>query len=368
VVVVSAMGRVGEPYATDTLIGLAKHVNPELDLAVPSRELDLLISCGEVISTVVMVQALASVGVPATALTGGQAGIITDAAHGEASILGINPVPIRSRLSQGLVVVVAGFQGMTEAGDVTTLGRGGSDTTATALGAGLDAEFVEIYTDVEGVMTVDPRLVPDAKMLSTMSYEELCELAHAGAKVVHPRAVEIARDRKIPVRVRSTFSDAAGTLVVGDDQKRVITGIAHMAGLSKIDVALAKAWTAAHKVGVLRTLADAGINIDFVSAATDGLSFTVAALAAETAVSLLCEAGFAAFATPGCAKVTMVGVGMQAVPGVALAMLEALEKAGVAVLQTVDSEITMSCLVLEADMQKAVRALHDAFGLARAQG
>lgn len=363
VVVVSAMGRIGEPYATDTLIKLAKNVSSENP--VKARELDLLVSCGEIISTVVMVQTLEKEGIHATALTGGQAGIITDASHGEAQILGINPEPILSRLAAGESVVVAGFQGMTEFGDITTLGRGGSDTTATALGAALEAELVEIYTDVEGVMTVDPRIVPEAKMLKVMSYEEICELAHAGAKVVHPRAVEIARDKRIPVKVKSTFSDDDGTLILGDDQSRVITGIAHMPGLTRLSVFFRNGASAASdKVVVLKSLADADISIDFVNTSRETINFTVKRDVADKAGTLLTEQGFHTETTPGCAKVTLVGMGMQQEVGVVYKVMDVLAKAEVPVLQTVDSEITISCLVHESDMERSIRTLHDAFGLA----
>ncbi|HWJ03898.1 MAG TPA: aspartate kinase, partial [Verrucomicrobiae bacterium] len=234
VVVVSAIGRTGDPYATDTFLNLVKGIYSD----VPKREIDILMSCGEVISGVVMVSTLIGLGHDAVLLTGAQAGILTTNNFGDARIVRIEPKAILENLAEGKVVVVTGFQGITENGEITTLGRGGSDTTASALGVALDAEAIDIYTDVEGIMTADPRIVDDAKILDVITYNEICQLAHQGAKVIHPRAVEIAMQKNIPLRVKSTFSDAPGTLVtnqldsdfleLGTDitGDRLITGIA----------------------------------------------------------------------------------------------------------------------------------------------
>jgi aspartate kinase len=222
VVVVSAIGRQGAPYATDTLVGTLKNVDP----AVPpsSREMDLMMACGEIISTVVMAQTLRAMGFDTVALTGGQAGIATDYDFGNARILSIDPSYVVRMLEAGKLVLVAGFQGVTQHGAVTTLGRGGSDTTASALGAALkpyaDEVGVEIYTDVDGVKTADPRLVSDARTLSCASYEEVAEMAHMGAKVVHPRAAEIANQYDLPLWVKSTFIEAPGTLIASRDALR----------------------------------------------------------------------------------------------------------------------------------------------------
>src|SRR5690606_29009876 len=209
IVVVSALGRRGDPYATDTLLGLVRAEQAGL----PARELDLLLACGEQIAAVVVAAVLGQHGVDAPALTGGQAGIVTDAHFGDARILRVDPEPLRRRLERGQVPVVAGFQGVTEHGDITTPGRGGRDTTAAALAAALGAGAVEIYTDVEGVYTADPRLVPDARTMLTATYDEVAQMAVEGARVIHPRAIEIAMRANVPVRVRSTVSDAPGTLI-----------------------------------------------------------------------------------------------------------------------------------------------------------
>lgn len=194
VVVVSAIGRAGDPYATDTLIKLASNIYSEM----PKREMDMLMSCGEIISGTVLASTLQSAGIDAVLMTGGQAGIITNDHFGNARIIRVEPEKIFQRLNQGQVVVVSGFQGMTEDGQVTTLGRGGSDTSAAAIGVALNAEAIDIYTDVEGIMTADPRIVEDAKILDVVTYNDICHLAHQGAKVIHPRAVEIAMQKTYP--------------------------------------------------------------------------------------------------------------------------------------------------------------------------
>jgi aspartate kinase len=200
VVVVSAMGRKGEPYATDTLLGLIKDIHENAD----PREQDLIMSCGEVISTVIMTETLRKMGCDAVGLTGGQAGIITDESFGNTRIVEVHPQRVMDYLKLGKVVVVAGFQGISKSGEITTLGRGGSDTTAAALAVALGAEAVEIYTDVEGVMTADPKMVPEARPLTVVSYSEIVEMAHLGAKVVHPRAVEIAMEGGVPIRIKAS--------------------------------------------------------------------------------------------------------------------------------------------------------------------
>ncbi|HWI55072.1 MAG TPA: aspartate kinase [Desulfobacteria bacterium] len=362
VVVVSAMGRRGEPYATDTLIDLVKSVHNEIE----PRELDLLVSCGEIISTVVMATSLKSQGHAAVALTGGQAGICTDGNHGSAQILNIDPAPIKKYLAQGKIVIVAGFQGMDEDGSITTLGRGGSDTTATALGAALDAEVVEIYTDVDGVMTTDPRLVPDALIMKDISYKEICEMAHQGAKVIHPRAVEAAMEGKVPIKIKNTFSDAEGTLIAENVEERVITGLAHLANLSQVKVGpLAGDAIQLAKVQVLKTMAEARISIDMIGVAPNSIFFIINADDTVKANKILQEAGYNAVIDTGCAKLSVIGSGMVGRPGVMADVMESLHKAGVTVLQTSDSDITISFLIKEADLSKAIQMLHSSFCLGK---
>ncbi|AVX32151.1 aspartate kinase [Carboxydocella thermautotrophica] len=361
VVVVSAMGRKGAPYATDTLISLVKEINPEVN----PRELDLLISCGEIISTVVMAHTLNSMGHPAIALTGGQAGIKTDANFGNAQILEVDPMPILRQVMDDKIVVVAGFQGIAPDGSITTLGRGGSDTTATALGAALQAEVVEIYTDVDGVMTVDPRVEPEAKILEEISYREVCEMAYQGAKVIHPRAVEVAMSRQVPIRIKNTFSDAKGTLISQSAAERVITGIAHLTGLSQVRVLSSRDgqqnWQLV-RVKLFRVLAEKGISVDVISVLPDGVYFTVSQADGFKACQYLHEAGFACELVENCAKVSVIGAGMQGVPGVMAEIMETLYSAGIDILQTSDSDITISFLVPESQLKEAVHVLHRKLG------
>ncbi len=370
VVVVSAMGRRGDPYATDTLLELARGVHPRL----AEREQDLLMVCGEIISAVVFVQELRARGIQSVALTGGQAGIVTDGQFGDARILRVDPAPLRRLLERGLVPVVAGFQGMTEDGrEFTTLGRGGSDTTAAALGVALRAEVVEIYTDVDGIKTADPRLVPEARTLSTATYDEIVQMAHEGARVVHPRAVELAMRGNVPLRIRSTFSDDPGTLItrhwevdqVWPDlrQSRAVTGITHIPGLTQITLHADAEDDQALNVRLFRSLADRGISVDMINVSPRRKSFVVRDERAGEARAALEELGLEPELRPGCAKVTVVGAGMHGVPGVMARVVEALKAAGVSILLTVDSHMTISCLVDGDDVGRAVRALHEHFGL-----
>ncbi len=369
VVVVSAMGRLGEPYATDTLIQLANTASTDL----APREMDLLLSCGEIISSVVMAGTLKSVGLPATVLTGGQAGIQTDDSFGSAHILKVDPAPVLQRLRQGQVLVVPGFQGVTSSGDVTTLGRGGSDTTAAALGGALQAEVVEIYTDVDGVMTADPRLVPEARTLSVTTYDEIAQMAHYGAKVVHPRAVEIAMQQRVPLRIRSTFDDGLGTLITysleaaGTSWSELftdnpVTGVTHVGGLAQVTIRISEQ---ERTRPVFRSLASGGISVDLINVSPEAKTFCIEERRANRAEEILKELGLEPVIRTGCAKVSVVGSGMRGRPGVMATVAEALSTAGVAILQTADSHVTISCLVAASDLQTAVQALHDAFRLGR---
>ena len=368
VVVVSAMGRAGDPYATDTLLGLAEAVGPRTN----PRELDLVAMCGEIISSVVMVNTLRARGIEACAFTGAQAGIFTDHNHTAAGIVRLNPSRIVQALEGGKVAVVAGFQGITEDGEVTTLGRGGSDTTAAALGVALRAEVIEIYTDVEGVKTADPRIVPEAKTIDQITYHEISQMAHEGAKVVHPTAVEIAMSKNIPLRVRSTFSTSPGTLISSAPREeaawpelhptKVITGVTHMPGVAQIRVDTPSG-DYAEELRIFTALADAGVSVDLINVSPERKSFIVKEDSADRARAVLADLGFQVVLKRGCAKVSVVGAGMRGVPGVMANVVKGLVKAGVRILQTSDSHLTISCLVEQADMEKAVRALHEQFGL-----
>jgi aspartate kinase len=368
VVVVSAMGRTGDPYATDTLINLAREVFKQ----VRPRELDLLMACGEIISTVVMVQTLKSHDIEAMAFTGGQAGIITDHQFNNARIIEIKTDNLRQCLEEDRIAVVAGFQGITSDGEVTTLGRGGSDTTAAALGVALNAEVVEIFTDVDGVMTADPRLVPQAKALTAMTYNEVCEMAHLGAKVVHPRAVEIAMEGRIPLRIRSTFSDFTGTLITdaisihrteikGD---KVVTGLAHMGEMAFVKIRSGDDLNdTGRMLEIFRWMAEAGISVDMIQASPHEVGFIIKEDLVERAADVLQPLPLDLKISAGFAKVAIVGTGMRGVPGVMARMVQGLQKQRIAIYHSADSHTNIACLVKQEEMSKALQALHDEFGL-----
>lgn len=368
VVVVSAMGRSGDPYATDTLLSLIGGFRN----AVSKRELDLLLSCGEVISSVVFTNMLLQNGIKATAFTGAQAGFRTNNDHTNAKIIDMNCERLIEELNYYDVVVVAGFQGAAKNGDTTTIGRGGSDTSAAALGAALQAEWVDIFTDVEGIMTADPRIAENARPLSVITYNEVCNLAYQGAKVIHPRAVEIAMQAKVPIRIRSTYSDSPGTLVTsanrnkrGSDIKdRTVTGIAHLAPVTQIKV-LAKKGQYDLQTEVFKSMANESISVDFINISPNGVMYTVTEELSDKAENILRNLGYEPELERNCAKVSVVGAAIAGVPGVTAKIVTALSEKGIRILQSADSHTTIWVLVKESDLSLAVNALHDAFELDR---
>ncbi|WP_159884297.1 aspartate kinase [Paenibacillus puerhi] len=366
VIVVSAMGRKGEPYATDTLLDWISRNGDRL----PARERDMLLGCGELISAATLCSLLEAEGIPSAVLTGAQAGIMTNDDFGNAQILSINPRRVIELLEQRRAVIVAGFQGVCKNGDMTTLGRGGSDTSATALGAALKAELVDIFTDVNGILTADPRIVQDAKPLEVISYAEICNMAHLGAKVIHPRAVEMAMQAGIPVRVRSTFSKSPGTLVThpasakgsGAILDRFVTGIAHVAGISQIRVAAPEV-AYDLQLRVFKAMAQERISVDFINVTPSGVTYTVFDHEADRAMSALAGLGLPPVVSSGCAKVSIIGGGMNGVPGIMAMIVEALTDQDIHILQSADSNATIWVLVEGKDMAEAVRALHRTFNL-----
>ncbi len=367
VVVVSAMGRRGQPYATDTLLDLIAENGGRL----ADREKDLLLCCGEMISAAALCCMLQSAGIDAVALTGAQAGIETTNVHGDAKITSIRTERLLSLLRDGKIAVVTGFQGAAPNGDMTTLGRGGSDTSAAALGAALKAEYVDIFTDVDGVLTADPRIVSDAKPLDRVTYVEICNMANNGAKVIHPRAVEVAMEANIPIRIRSTFSNSSGTLVTGPAvqeqstdwiRDRLIAGIAHYTNVSQIQVhAMDGQYDL--QLRVFKAMAQHGISIDLINVNPSGVAYTVFTHEAERAASLLRELGMEPRIVSDCAKISVIGGGMNGVPGVMASIVEALTEEDVGILQSADSNTTIWMLVRSKDTVKAVNALHRKFQL-----
>lgn len=367
VVVVSAMGRRGEPYATDTLLDWISHNGD----ALPQRERDMLLCCGEMIAAATLCSLLEAQSIPAAVLNGAQAGIITDDRFGDASILSVQPARILELLEQGKVVIVTGFQGRTQQYEYTTLGRGGSDTSATALGAALRAEMVDIYTDVDGILTADPKIAPDARPLARVSFAEICNMANNGAKVIHPRAVEVAMQANMPVRVRSTFTDNEGTLVVSADTAspppgevldRYVTGIAHVPGITQIRVADREGRYDVH-LHVFKAMAMERISVDFINVNPANVAYTVFDREAERAVRVIEELGYYPQTLPGCAKISVIGGGMNGVPGIMARIVEALTEQDIAILQSADSNATIWLLVRGVDLVRAVRTLHAAFQL-----
>lgn len=365
VVVVSAMGRKGDPYATDSLLELVRHNGN----CIPARERDMLLHCGEIISAAVLCSLLEAENVPSVVLTGAQAGIRTNERFGDARIESIQPSRIVQSLSEGKVVIVPGFQGETAHGDVTTLGRGGSDTTATALGSALRAECVDIFTDVNGVFTADPRIVAKAKPIHKVTYAEICNMAYQGAKVIHPRAVEIAMEANIPIRVRSTFSDDDGTLVTKADEfelsdrrlkDRFVTGIAHVAPVTQIKVA-AQEGQYDLSLNVFKAMALHQISVDFINVNFSGVTYTVFHHETERALRVLNQMGYSPEVVTGCAKVSVIGGGMNGVPGIMAKIVESLTENDIPILQSADSTATIWVLVKESDMIKAIQSLHHSF-------
>jgi aspartate kinase len=370
VVVVSAMGD-----TTDDLIALATEITDEPD----PRELDLLLATGEHMSGTLVAMALHALGLPAISLTGAQAGIRTDASHGRARIANVDPLRVHQELERGRVVIVAGFQGATDesmfTGEVTTLGRGGSDTTAVALAARLAAERCEIYTDVEGIYTADPRIVPDARLLPVIGYEEMLELAIQGAQVMQTRAVELGWVNGVEIAVRSTFSDNPGTLIKEDrdvEQRNKVRGLATDRNVAKLTLVAVP-----DRPGVARAvfspLAEAGINVDMIvqnishAGATD-LSFTLnstdLAQARRVLEPVVAELGAQELATDAdVAKVSIVGTGIQNAPGYAARMFGALAEAGINIEMISTSDIRITCIIEESEVERAARALHAAFQL-----
>ncbi|MBF6168947.1 aspartate kinase [Streptomyces gardneri] len=371
VVVCSAMGD-----TTDELLDLAQQVAP----SPPAREMDMLLTSGERISNALVAMAIHSLGAEARSFTGSQAGVITTGAHGNAKIIDVTPGRVRAALDEGLVVLVAGFQGVSQdSRDVTTLGRGGSDTTAVALAAALQADVCEIYTDVDGVFTADPRIVPDAQRLEQVSYEEMLELAACGAKVLMLRCVEYARRYNVPVHVRSSYTDKQGTYVYGSMEEipleqAILTGVAHDRSEAKVTV-VGLPDEPGYAAKVFRAVADAEINIDMVlqniskveTGKTD-ITFTLPKTEGARAVEMLTkrqsEIGFSqVLYDDHIGKVSLVGAGMKSHPGVTATFCEALAEAGVNIDLISTSEIRISVLVKDTELDEAVQVLHKAFDL-----
>ena len=366
VAVVSAMGK-----STDDLLRLAREVSS----VAPPREMDMLLTAGERISMSLLCMALADLGIPAASFTGSQAGIITDTDHTRAKILEVRPDRLKASIAEGVVPVVAGFQGVSTEKDITTLGRGGSDVTAVALAAALGADVCEIYTDVTGVFSADPRVVPTARRLSHVSSEEMLEMAATGGRVLMLRSVEFARNHGVPLHVRSSFTWEPGTWVSEEDssmEQAIVSAVTHDASEAKVTVA-----GVPDRPGIaarlFRALADRGINVDMIvqntaANGTTDISFTVPRvdLAASVAAAedLRDELGFAGVTSDATiARLSVIGAGMKSYPGVTATMFETLATMGINIEMISTSSIRISCVVDESVVEDAMRALHAAFEL-----
>ncbi|MDD2502436.1 MAG: aspartate kinase [Clostridia bacterium] len=367
VVVVSAMGRKGEPYATDTLIEFLQAVYENTH----PRDMDIAMSMGEIMSSVVIANTLRSKGYDSIALTGWQAGIITDTNFGNAEILDVKPSFLLNALEQGKIPVVAGFQGAAKTGEITTLGRGGSDITAVTLGEALNAELIEIYTDVDGIMTADPRIVSNAVTISHISYTEIFQIADQGARVIHPKAVEIAMRSGIPVLIKNSMTDSPGTIISTpavrkqDIQiyrpERVITSVAHVTGRTQISIDTKRGIEEQNEV--LHCLADNNISIDIINIFPEKMIFTIEGNITDKALQVLNVVAKPSRVLMNCSKISAVGERMRGVPGVMSRIILAMRSKQIEVLQTSDSHSTISCLVKGEDTVPAVLALHEEFKL-----
>lgn len=368
VIVVSAMGRKGAPYATDTLIQLCKQVNED----VSKRELDLIMSCGEIISGTLLVNILKSKKINSILLTGAQAGIITNGKYGDSSVIDVNPCRIKEELQKNKVVVVTGFQGITENGEVTTLGRGGSDTSAVIVGAGLDAEIVEIYTDVDGIMTADPRIEPNAKVIDHINYEEVFQMAEKGAKVIHPRAVEIAKNNNIVLKIKNTLNPGDGTSIGSylsreidgymSMNKDLMTGIANADGIVQVKITDCKEATF---TDILSDMEKNEISMDMINFFVKEKAFTIDEEKLKCLEKLLDKYDITYEIVKNCSKVTLIGSRINGIPGVMVRIVRVLSEEKIEILQTSDSRMTISCVIKQEDLRKAVNALHKEFNLSK---
>ncbi len=355
VVVVSAMGRYPAPYATDSLLALL----PEGDTDVRSR--DMIVSCGEILTAVIVAEELNRAGLAAAPLNGGQAGIYTDGHFGESDIVKIDTEKLHKYISAGVIPVVAGFQGITAAGEITTLGRGGSDITATALGAALNSQCVEIYTDVDGVMTADPNVVDSAELLDEIDYNDVFQLSSLGAKVIHPRAVQFAKDAAVDVCVLNVNSarkghstlitDSAGTA----GKERMFSAVTSLDGRAQVEVAFSSLNT---DDAMFNAMADENISIDMINIFPERKNFIIAAADSDKLAAILSGLGLSYKLNGGFSKITVLGNRICGVPGVMAKIVTVLYSQNIQVYQSSDSNRTISVLVKSDEAKKAVKVLH----------
>lgn len=364
VVVVSAMGRMGEPYATDTLLSL---VDSNFKNNNKSAQ-DLLMCCGEIISSVVLCNDLYKHGITAVPLTGGQAGIITNEVHTDAQAIDVDTHNIIKILGAGKVPVVTGFQGVTRNGFFTTLGRGGSDTSACILGVALKAKEIDIYTDVDGIMTADPRMVEDASLINEMTYNEVFQLADQGAKVIHPKAVALAKKGNVPLVIKNTMNDSKGTVIksnVSEEEKRLISGITHLNNRIQVRVRLSENKGKSSYRSLLELLAKNHISLDLINIFPEHQMFTIDSSEKDKLSEIMSKADIKYTTIEECSTIAVVGAGMNGVPGVMARIINTLTSNEIEILQTTDSNMTIWCLIYTKKVPDAIRLLHKEFGLGK---
>jgi aspartate kinase len=363
VVVCSAMGRAPEPYATDTLLALRASAGADANS-------DLLLACGELISAALFASELEREGIPARALTGAQAGILTDGSFGNARVLRVEPVRVRALIEEGRVPVVAGFQGMTAAGELTTLGRGGTDLSAIALGHALGAERIDLYTDVTGAMSADPQRVPGARTIDRAQLLEMSEFAEHGATVVHAKAAEYARATKTPYAIKNLETDRGTIVHDGAALERPVTGVTSTRDLTFVRVIRDLSGQDARmqlELQMFGRLARERISLDQININAAGIFFAVRSAQAQRVRELLADLNLAIRLREHCAKLSIVGAGMRGMPGVMYQIVEALSKARIEIVHCTDSNITISILIPEAEVARAEAAVHDRFELERGE-
>ncbi|HCC06637.1 MAG TPA: aspartate kinase [Clostridiales bacterium] len=361
-VVVSAIGRKGDIYATDTLINLVN----EIDVNINKRDLDLIMSCGETISAVIFATLLNKKGYKAMALTGTQAGIITDNNFGNAETIKVYSQRITKLLDQGIIPVIAGFQGVTQDGDITTLGRGGSDTTASIVAEAIEANYVEIYTDVDGLMTADPKICDTARIIDEIGYNEVFQLADNGSKVIHPKAVDIVRRANIEMKIKNTFSNHEGTKITYKHIKdadnmddKLITGIASLSDRAQVIINENNLYNEE----IFEEMAENMISIDMINVYIDKKAFIINKENVKKMKEILDKYSLDYVLNEDCAKVTIIGNKISGVPGVMNKVIKSLKRHKVEILQTVDSLATIAILIRREDLKIAVNELHREFGI-----
>lgn len=360
VVVVSAMGRKKDPYATDTLLSL---LSSEFK-ASNKLASDMIACCGEIISSVVLSSELYEAQINAVPLSGGQAGVITDDNFTSAEVIETKPDKILKVIDEGKVPVITGFQGATKDGFFTTLGRGGSDTSASIIGVALHAEKIEIYTDVDGIMTADPRIVENASLIRQIDYNDVFQFADQGAKVIHPAAVKIAMMSGIPLIIKNTMNDCEGTVISKNIKalcNKIITGITHVKDRVQIKIELNENLENTYYDNVLEILALNNISIDLINVFPESSVFTIDKDNLEKLSNLLKQFNIKYDCIDNCCKIALIGSEMRGIPGVMARIMKSLKKHNIRVLQTADSHTTIWCLVQESDVNNAIKVLHDEF-------